>query len=163
MPAIDLLQVASHRLLTIDDLPDERGFELIDGSMYVSPLGDVEHQDLCLRYAMALQPHLAGGCMALAGVNVIEGGKTLVEPDVAVFDADYQVRSGLGVSPEGLRFVIEVTSPSTRRRDLTVKQNLYYEWKVPYLVVDRGTTPYTFRSFNVGGVKSPYLAYLEID
>jgi len=39
--------------------------------------------------------------------------------------------------------VIEVTSASTCRRDLSIKRELYLEWKVPYVVVDRTSGPYT--------------------
>jgi len=45
---------------------------------------------------------------------------------------------------QGPSFAVEITSPSTRRRDLTIKRQLYDEWKVPYLVVDRGTSPHTY-------------------
>jgi hypothetical protein len=31
---------------------------------------------------------------------------------------------------------------STHRRDLSIKRELYLEWKVPYVVVDRTDGPY---------------------
>jgi len=43
-------------------------------------------------------------------------------------------------------FIAEVTSASTRRRDLTEKRELYREWKVPYLIIDRSTDPFTMRT-----------------
>jgi Uma2 family endonuclease len=142
----DLLWRAARGPLTVDDLPtDEQGvrFELIDGSLYVTPLGDFEHQRLILNYAFLIKPQLPQGLEVLAGVNVIVGEQTLVEPDVAVVDPMFVTKAGLGVAPEGLRFVVEVTSPSTRRRDLSIKRELYREWGVPYLVVDRSTDPFT--------------------
>ena len=45
------------------------------------------------------------------------------------------------MAPEGDRLAVEITIPSTRVRDLTVKRDLYGEWNVPYLIVDRSTTP----------------------
>jgi hypothetical protein len=60
---------------------------------------------------------------------------------VAVVDPGVQLRDGLGVSPPGLHLVVEVSSPSTRVSDLTVKRELYRQWGVPYLVVDRSAAP----------------------
>jgi Uma2 family endonuclease len=80
-------------------------------------------------------------------VNVILGSQTIVEPDVAVVDPAHLVRNGLGVSPKGLLFAVEISSPSTRRRDLTLKRELYGEWEVPYLLVDRATSPHAYTGY----------------
>jgi Uma2 family endonuclease len=142
----DLLVRAARVPLTVADLPDDVAgarFELIDGSLIVTPLGDVVHQQLVLDYAFSIRSRLPGDLTVLAGVNVIVGVQTLVEPDVAVVDPTFVTSDGLGVSPQGLRLAVEVTSPSTRRRDLSIKRELYREWGVPYLVVDRSTQPFT--------------------
>jgi Uma2 family endonuclease len=142
----DLLHRAARETLTVGDLPtDVEGarFELIDGSLIVTPLGDVVHQQLVVEYAFSIRSRLPAGLLVLAGVNVIVGEQTLVEPDVAVVDPTFVTPDGLGVSPKGLRFAVEVTSPSIRRRDLSIKRELYREWGVPYLVVDRSTQPFT--------------------
>jgi Uma2 family endonuclease len=143
----NLLDLAGRRPLQIDDLPREADnvrYELIDGSLYVTPLGDFEHQALAARFVTVLLPGIPDGTVVLAGVNVIIGSQTMVEPDIAVVDPAHLVHEGLGVAPEGLLFVVEVTSPSTRRRDLTIKRDLYLEWQVPYLLVDRSTVPHTY-------------------
>jgi hypothetical protein len=48
--ATDLFALAARRPLTVDDLPAAGScaarHELIDGSRYVTPLADLEHQDL---------------------------------------------------------------------------------------------------------------------
>ena len=75
------------------------------------------------------------------------GEQTLLIPDVAVIDPDHLTHQDLGVSPAGLELVIEVTSVSTRRRDLSIKRELYLEWKVPYIVVDRAGGPYTLSAY----------------
>jgi Uma2 family endonuclease len=51
------------------------------------------------------------------------------------------------VTPQGLRLVVEITSPSTWRRDLTIKRSLYAAWDVPYLVVDRRSDPHRLEVF----------------
>jgi Uma2 family endonuclease len=142
-----LIELAGRRQLTIDDLPtdvDGVRYELIDGSLYVTPLGDFDHQVLATRFTGLLAAGLPPGLIALAGVNVILGTLVMVEPDVAVVDPTHLVHNRLGISPKGLLFVVEITSPSTRRRDLTIKRDLYREWKVPYLLVDRQTTPHSY-------------------
>lgn len=136
--------------LTIDDLPEggsaDVRMELIDGSLVVTPLGDLEHQALATRYAaLLLGERLPQGCIAVAGVNVVVGDHTLLIPDVAVVDPQCAAREGLGVSPQGLKLAVEISSPSTRRHDLTTKRELYREWGVPYLIVDRSTSPATLR------------------
>ncbi len=148
--SVNLLDLAGQRPLRIDDLPrdvDNVRYELIDGSLYVTPLADVEHQMLATRFATVLSPGIPEGSVVLAGVNVIVGNQTVVEPDVAVVDPAHLVLDGLGVSPKGLLLVVEITSPSTRRRDLTIKRELYREWEVPYLLVDRSTGPHTYTGY----------------
>jgi Uma2 family endonuclease len=91
-----------------------------------------------------LLPHVPAGSLVLPGVNVILGERTLVIPDVGVVDPAHLVRSDLGVAPAGLLLAVEITSPTTRRRDLTGKRDLYRRWEVPLLIVDRSTDPHTF-------------------
>jgi Uma2 family endonuclease len=149
MTTADLLGLVTRGPVTVADLPEDVGnvrIELIDGSVYVTPLGDYEHQDLVTKYVILINPHLPDDLRVLAGVNVILGDQTLVIPDVAVVDPSFLVQRGLGVSPEGLRLAVEITSPSTRRRDLSLKRELYRECGVPFLVVDRSTTPFTMHS-----------------
>lgn len=148
--AIDWALFSAQGGLTIDDLPDEHlvgvRMELIDGSLIVTLLGDLENQGLVTEYAALLRDEkLPDGCLALAGVNVMRGERTIVIPDVAVVDPSFSEHRGLGVSPEGLLFAVEISSPSTRVHDLTTKRELYGSWGVPYLVVDRSTRPPTSR------------------
>jgi Uma2 family endonuclease len=142
-------ELAHLRPLTIADLPeDEVGrTELIDGSLYVTPAADLEHHDLVGLWWIRLRELAPVPLPASPGGNVILNDATLVVPDVMVYDPEHRVRDGLGVSPEGLALVVEITSPSTRTRDLTIKRDLYDRWGVPYIVVDRGTTPYTAKAF----------------
>jgi Uma2 family endonuclease len=143
---IDLSRVGVTGGLSIDDLPDDVPgvrMELIDGSLIVTPLGDWQHQELITRFSARLVPVVPVDLTVLAGVNVIVGERTLLIPDLVVADGRFRVRGGLGVSPEGLRLVVEVSSPSTRRHDLTIKRELYRQWQVPYLIVDRVTDPFT--------------------
>jgi Uma2 family endonuclease len=139
-----LLARAGERPLTIDDLPEEDTYgrtELIDGSLYVTPGADPDHQLLVADVYDHLFARLPrdSGLRVVQGINVIFDKSTLVIPDVAVIDP--RERGGLGVHPKAVALVVEVTSPSTRRRDLTIKRDLYQEWGVPLIVVDRKQGP----------------------
>lgn len=141
---IDWARLSAQGGLTVDDLPDEHAsqarLELVDGSLIVTPLGDYNHQLLIAQMIIQLSGHLPSGFVALPGVNVVHGQRTLLIPDLAVIDPALVVPSGLGVAPEGVRLAIEITSPSTRVHDLTTKRNLYGDWHVPYLIIDRSGT-----------------------
>src|SRR6185503_20053674 len=111
--------------------------ELIDGSLYVTPGADTDHQLLVADVYDHLFARLPrdSGLRVLPGVNVVFDNSTLVVPDIAVIDP--RERSRLGIHPKAVVLVVEVTSPSTRRRDLTIKRDLYVEWEVPLILVDR--------------------------
>jgi Uma2 family endonuclease len=151
-----LLQTAVRRPLTVDDLlsldaTDAGRMELIDGSLIVTPIADLEHQDLVMQLCLRLSAVLPTGMRVLPGFNVIlEGGgeeEVLTIPDVAVVDPAMVARKGLGVPPDGLILGVEITSPSTRRRDLTTKRDLYAGWNVPLVIVDRKITPHRYTVF----------------
>jgi Uma2 family endonuclease len=149
MTTADLLGLVALGPVTVTDLPTDVQnvrIELIDGSLYVTPLGDYEHQDLVMEYAVLIRSQLPDGLRVLPGVNMILGDQTLLIPDVAVVDPSFLVRRGLGISPEGMRLAVEITSPSTRRQDLTLKREVYRECGVPFLIVDRSTRPFTLHS-----------------
>lgn len=67
----------------------------------------------------------------------------MVVPDVAVVGPGHLTQQDLGVGPTGLALVVEVTSASARRRDLTTKRGLYEEWEVPDVVGDRTGAPFS--------------------
>jgi Uma2 family endonuclease len=102
---------------------------------------------LCFDLGQVLAARIPPGLRVAPGINVIVGEQTLVIPDVAVIDPDHLTHRDLGVTPAGLRVVLEVTSASTRRRGLSIKRELYGEWKVPYVVVDRNSGPYTVTTY----------------
>lgn len=106
-------------------------------------LEDAEHQFLATDIALALRNVAPSAARVATPINVIADDQTLVMPDVAVVDPSKLTRKGLGVSPAGLLLVVEITSPSTGRRDLTIKRDLYAEGDAPYIVVDRRTDPQT--------------------
>ena len=137
---------AMYRALTVDDLPtdpDGVRFELIEGGLHVTPSADFDHQLLADAIVAALRPHLPPGLRTLQAPNVVQGAVTLLIPDIAVVDTREVAARALGAEPRAVRLIVEITSSSTRLRDLTIKRELYRQWGVPYVIVDRGTTPYS--------------------
>lgn len=118
---------------------DERHkYELIDGVLYVSPKGVPRHQLVATRIARRLLDHTdAHGGVAIVEPDVYYTERDFVIPDVVVLSAEAWERVGataIDVPPD---LVVEVSSPSTRRRDLTVKLELYERQGVPeYWFVD---------------------------
>jgi Uma2 family endonuclease len=130
--------------LTYDDFlsfPDDgRRHELIDGEHFVTPSPATVHQRLVGALYLALATCL-GECrlgeVFLAPFDVVLSNHDIVEPDLLVILADQQdiltekhVRGAPAI-------VVEVLSPGTRRRDETLKRQLYARTGVrEYWMVD---------------------------
>lgn len=142
-----LLRALNHeRPLSITDLPDDdRRFELIDGELFVSPAPKSQHQDIAGEMIGKLYQTLPANLRVWPGGNVIEGERTILIPDVMVVDPAGVL--DLGVVPDGLRLVVEISSPSTRVYDLTKKRALYEKWGVPFIFVDRKNNPVEIKVF----------------
>ena len=139
--------VRSTAKLTYDDLvamfPDEDGVqrELIDGELFVTPSPFIQHQRLVQRLALSLGNHLEAhpdqGEVFTAPLDVVMTPHDVVEPDVLVVlgdQLDILTEKNVQGAP-GL--VIEILSPSTRKRDLTLKRQLFDREGVrEYWIVD---------------------------
>jgi Uma2 family endonuclease len=131
--------------LTLEDymlFPDDgQRHELIDGEHYVSPSPLMRHQRIILRLAAAISNHLEvhpTGEVFVAPFTTILSKHDVVEPDLLyvsnqrrhVLDKGDWVRG----APD---LVVEVLSPSTRRRDETIKREAYERTGVDeYWLVD---------------------------
>jgi Uma2 family endonuclease len=126
---------ASTAKLTYDDLvamfPEEDGVqrELIDGELFVTPSPFVPHQRLVQRLAVSLGNHLDvhpnQGEVFPAPLDVILTAHDVVVPDLVVVLGNQQ-----GILTEkhvrgAPAIVIEVLSRGTRRRDQTIKRQLF--------------------------------------
>lgn len=139
--------------LTWHDLPEDETWprhELIDGSLQVTPSANDRHQIVCASICRVIDRHVPAGLLALQAPNVIGDDQTLVIPDVAAVLARSESDAPrLGRTFEEVSLVVEVHSPSTRRRDLTLKADLYREHGLPYIAVDPLTR--AFDTFDVTG------------
>ncbi|MDP2389308.1 MAG: Uma2 family endonuclease [Acidobacteriota bacterium] len=139
--------VRSTARLTYDDLvamfPEDDGVhrELIGGEIFVTPSAVTRHQRLSMRLALSLGNHLDlhpnQGEVFTARFDVVLTAFDVVEPDVLVILGDQRniltdknVRGAPGI-------VIEILSPGTRKRDLTLKRRLFDREGVrEYWIVD---------------------------
>ncbi len=127
------------RPLTVEDLdalPDDgHRYEIIDGTLIVSPGPELRHQTV----QSELLRLLYGGCPAdlivlASPTDVVLADDTVVQPDALVVRRADLVGRRLTATP---LLVVEVLSPSTRLIDLNLKKARYERAGVPsYWVVD---------------------------
>jgi Uma2 family endonuclease len=121
------------RRLTYEDfvrIPDDgKRHEIIDGVHYVTPSPNQRHQELVMRLSLALGTFLEDrpdrGRVFLAPFDVVFSFHDVVEPDL-VFIAPDQLDILTDQNIQGTpALVIEILSPSTRKRDQHTKRVLY--------------------------------------
>ena len=131
--------------LTYDDFvlfPDDgKRHELIDGEHYVTPSPNIRHQqiqgDLFGLIWSYLQVHPVGRVFT-ARLDVLFSDYDVVEPDLLYVS---NIRASEVLTPTNVRgapdLVVEIGSPSTRKRDETIKRHLYERSGVSeYWIVD---------------------------
>jgi Uma2 family endonuclease len=130
--------------LTYDDFllfPDDgKRHELIDGAHYVTPSPNTKHQAVCSNLHGLIWIYLREhpiGKIYFAPLDVVFSHFDVVEPDLLfVSTSRLEVLTAKNVqgAPD---LVVEVGSPSTRRRDEKLKHQLYERFNVTeYWVVD---------------------------
>jgi Uma2 family endonuclease len=146
VPGSDDVKAAAPRVkLTYDDFvlfPDDgKRHELIDGEHYVTPSPNLRHQQLLGRLYLLigvwLQTHPIGE-LFLSPLDVVFSDVDVVEPDLLFVSSG---RAADILTPKHVRgapdLVVEIGSPSTRKRDETIKRRLYERAGVAeYWVVD---------------------------
>jgi Uma2 family endonuclease len=123
------------------ELPDDgRRHELIDGEHYVTPSPNRAHQRAVGNLHVLLRASLEAppcGEVYLAPFDVLFSDEDVVEPDLLYVSnerAHVVTDDNVKGSPD---LVVEVLSPSTRRRDEKLKRRLYERYDVSeYWIVD---------------------------
>ena len=131
--------------LTYEDLllfPDDgKRHELIDGEHYVTASPNLRHQKILGRLYLLVASWLETnpiGEVFLSPLDVVFTDFDVVEPDLLYVSNE---RAAEVLTPQNVRgtpnLVIEIGSPSTRKRDETIKRRLYERTGVAeYWVVD---------------------------
>ena len=116
--------------------PAEAGgdrYELLDGELLVTPSPRTRHQDAVLRIGAALLAwsRSTGGRALTAPMDVWFDDRTVLQPDVLAVTAEHvdRIEERRIVGPPDL--AVEVSSPSTRRRDVVRKRRVYEREGVP--------------------------------
>lgn len=129
---------------TVEDYyawPEEERIELIDGVIYNMSAPYVVHQDLVGEIAFRLKSYIRnnkGKCRVYESpvdVQLDCDNKTMVQPDVMVVcQKDKLTSKNVFGSPD---MVVEVLSPSTRKKDMSIKLAKYISAGVrEYWIVD---------------------------
>jgi Uma2 family endonuclease len=121
--------------LTYDDLVamfpegDRLRHELIAGEHFVTPAPTNRHQELSLRLTLSIGVHLEKhsdqGKLYAAPFDVVMTPYDVVEPDLLVVLGD-QLHILTEANVKGVPgLVVEILSPGTRKRDQTLKRQLF--------------------------------------
>jgi len=115
------------RALTRDDLetmPDDgHRYELIDGTLIVTPAPSRGHQRIVVELLVALHRACPDDLeVFVAPFDVAVAPDTVMQPDLLVARKSDSTPRDLPVAP---LLAVEVLSPSTRRIDLTLKRSRY--------------------------------------
>jgi Uma2 family endonuclease len=127
------------RPFTVDDLEafpnDGNRYELIDGSLLVSPIPGVRHQIVVLKLTIELHHACPPDMHEIMGPFAVQPDEsTQLQPDAAVARLEDITEMNLPVAP---LLAVEVLSPSTAITDLNNKKAVYQRMGVPsYWVVD---------------------------
>ena len=131
---------------TVEDyysMPDDVRVEIIDGVIYdMTPAPTLRHQDIAgIIYSVLLGKVMRGkgSChpfISPVDVQLDRDNSTMVQPDV-VLVCDPEILIEGRVIFGAPDFVVEVLSPSTKKKDLTIKYKKYLEAGVrEYWIID---------------------------
>lgn len=134
----------AQQLWTADDvraLPEDRKrYEVIDGVLFVSPSPRAAHQRMLMELFRLLDQFVrqhAIGELLSSPSDIEFDPRTMVQPDLFVMPLVQGRRQREFNEARGLLLAIEILSPSTVRRDRTVKKDLFMREGVPdYWIVD---------------------------
>jgi Uma2 family endonuclease len=127
------------RPLTVADLesmPDDgHRYELIDGTLVVTPAPSIRHQTVSGEFFVLLHSACPSGLRVLAApTDVVLGDDTGVQPDLLVARREDFTDQNLPTAP---LLAVEILSPNTRLVDLNLKRAAYERAGVAsYWVVD---------------------------
>jgi Uma2 family endonuclease len=115
----------------LQEIPDDDGhrYEIVDGSLYVSPSPSRPHQVAASRLVRILADAAPDDVEVLETVDV-EMPHNVFEPDVVVLPADLAYTFGGALKPGQVLLAVEVVSPGSRRMDRMVKPSVLAEYGV---------------------------------
>ena len=149
---------------TLEDyyaIPDEYRVELIDGVIYDMATPTVAHQIVLFVIGMRLVDYIErkkGKCIMLQAPMDVQldcDNRTMLQPDVSVTcNRDKLKKRNVYGAPD---LVVEILSPSTRKKDMTIKKEKYEKAGVrEYWMVDIDNEKIIVHEFEKGNVVTIY-------
>jgi Uma2 family endonuclease len=115
----------------LDEFDDEVRREVLHGELFVTPVPALRHARAEWRLQQALTPYcVMHGMIGPLGPGAIRFGPNHLEPDLVVLAPGVSSSAEWDDAPLPT-LVVEVNSPSTRRRDSGVKRSAYLSLGVP--------------------------------
>ena len=116
----------------LQEIPEDRGhrYEIIDGSLHVSPSPNRPHQVAAGRIRDLLLAAAPTDVEVVEAVDV-ELADNVVEPDVVVLPAADAYTPAGPLKPGQVLLAVEIVSPGSRRMDRLVKPSILAEGGVP--------------------------------
>lgn len=153
--------VPERRALTradLDSMPEDgHRYELVDGSLIVTPAPSLRHQAAVSELMAILMSACPADLNVLAALtDVALAEDTVLQPDVLVLE-----RRAISDNIRDFKplLVVEVLSPSTRHIDLTLKKSRYEAAATPnYWVVDADEPSITAWTLTDGAYGEPTVA-----
>jgi Uma2 family endonuclease len=117
---------------TVDDLPEDVDFryELVDGSLLVSPPPRLGHQDVSTQLVLKLSPLLDQSWRCGGPVGVYFDLRNYREPDVAIYRRS--ALRGERLFVRDVLLAVEVMSPSSVKNDRITKPVQYAAAGIPH-------------------------------
>jgi Uma2 family endonuclease len=111
----------------LDALPESGiRYELVEGTLIVNPQPIFAHQRIAFRLAQRLDAAVPPECVVAPELEVLVPAGMFI-PDVCVFERSLVDVTQHRFPAAALRLVVEVESPTSRRRDRILKSALYAE------------------------------------
>lgn len=139
---------AEFTIADLDRMPDDgHRYELLDGSLIVSPAPGMPHQRVAAVLIVLLEAACPEDLVVFPNINVRLAARTALEPDVVV--ARRPDVGGVRLTRTPL-LVAEILSPDSALRDLNLKKAAYERCGVPsYWVVDPDLARPALRAFEL--------------
>jgi Uma2 family endonuclease len=150
---------------TIDELDrmpaDGHRYELLDGSLIVSPAPGLPHQRVSAVLTVLLELACPRDLVVFPNVNVRLAGASALEPDAVVARSeDFGGARLIGVP----LLVAEILSPDSAMRDLNLKKAAYEQSSIPsYWVIDPDLDRPALRAFELSAGTYSEVAHVTGD
>lgn len=132
----------------LDRMPDDgHRYELLDGTLIVSPAPGPPHQRVAVMLCHILELACPEDLIVFPNVGVRIGPRSALEPDVVVARAADVGGARLARPP---LLVAEILSPDSALRDLNLKKAAYERFGIPsYWVIDPDLDQPSLRAFQL--------------